>query len=354
MPAERRFIELEGDKTKRIKANSPLDYPAQSDRIWRGKPDGTFVDSTIEWMPESLLGRGLGLIVGQIDGKPGLDAYVANDMTVNHLWVSDYETSEHSDASKYRLTEVATGVGLAVNGQSFAQASMGVAAADADNDGDLDFFLTHFFNEYNTFYEQVQDGLWTDNSLRLGFGETSNSMLGFGTEWIDLDNNGELELLVANGHINRFDDSKTPFEMPAQLLWRNSEGRWLEDSRTSIGEYFQHDHLGRALATLDVDLDGRVDVGVSHIFEPISLLMNRSEPVGNSIGIFLKSTAGARDSIGTTLRYTFGSQSRSAQLLAGGGFHCSSQKAALPFIGAGNKDQQSYRSLAFWFDSGFL
>jgi hypothetical protein len=137
------------------------------------------------------------VVVGELDQDRGLDIYVANDMTANHFWSNTANTAD------FALAEQAAVRGLAVNERSLSQASMGIAAGDADSDGDIDFLLTHFSGDYNTYYEQVGAGMWADRSSRVGLAAPSDRMLGYGTQWIDADNDGSLELLVANGEHER-------------------------------------------------------------------------------------------------------------------------------------------------------
>ncbi len=298
----------------------PSDFPAEKDRLWRGTGDGTFVDVTQEWMHQTTPGRGLGVLVGLFDERPGLDLYIANDISVNHLW------SASAVDGRFRLNDLAAVRGLGLSGRSVSQASMGMAAGDPDGDGDIDFFLTHFAEDHNTYYEQVKPGLWTDRSVAVGLSTPSMNLLGFGTEWTDFDNNGTLELIVANGHVNSIQSADISYRMPAQLFQLGPSGRWIELDRKELGDYFSGDHLGRALATLDVDRDGRLDVAITHLYDPVSLLMNQTTKGGQSISLELKSTQGQRDAIGATVVASVGARAVTAQLTAGDGYMCSNQR----------------------------
>ncbi len=298
----------------------PLHFDAEQDRVWRGIGDGAFADASQLWMDQSSPGRGLGLVVGMLDERPGLDLYIANDMTVNHLW------SGEADANGFRLTDLAAIRGLGFSARSLSQASMGIAAADPDGDGDLDFFITHFSDDHNTYYEQVGPGLWTDRSSQVGLSLPSMKQLGFGTEWVDFDNNGSLELIIANGHVDDVDRTDVSYRMPPQLFDRDSGGRWNEIDRFQLGDYFATDHLGRALATLDLDRDGRTDVAITHLYDPVSLLINRTGGSGRSIGIELKATTSQRDAIGAIVKMKVGTRNVTAQLTAGDGYMCSDQR----------------------------
>ena len=307
-------------KAGQIASCTPLDFRAQGDRVWAGNGDGSFRDVTADWLPDQDAGRGLGVIAGQLDQRPGIDLYIANDMTRNHL------RSSELSAPQYFLSESATIQGLATNARSLSQASMGMAVGDPDADGDLDFFLTHFSDDHNTYYEQVSGGVWQDRTYAVGLGKPSERMLGFGTQFVDFDNNGSLELIVANGHVSDLRHAKQMYEMPAQVFRRDHRGGWGEIDSRSLGDYFTKNHLGRALVTLDADRDGLVDALITQIHEPVALLMNESETTFPSIGLKLVATVGDRDAIGATVTMKVGGRKHYAQLTAGDGFMCSIQR----------------------------
>lgn len=299
---------------------SPMTFEAEPDRVWRGSPEGTFVDVSSDWMTEAAPGRGLGLVVGQLDEQPGLDVVVSNDMTVNHLW------SPRSAEDKFRLVDVGTARGIATNGKSQSQASMGIAAGDADGDGDLDLLMTHFSNEYNTYYEQTSPGFWTDRSYPCGFVESSMKLLGFGTQWIDFDNNGDYELIITNGHVDQLGLKDVGYHMPAQVYARTSKGRWEELDRSGLGEYFQEDHLGRALVRVDANRDGRCDVAISHLGKPASLLINQTMDAGQAVKLQLVATASPREAIGARVTAMVGSRKVTEHLTGGDGYMASNER----------------------------
>ncbi len=312
---------------------SPLVFDAEPDRVWKGVGDGTFEDSTSMWMNQTSPGRGLGIVAGEIDEAPGIDVLVANDMTVNHLWASQIE------ASPFRLADVGVIRGLGTSGNSRSQASMGIAAGDADSDGDLDFFMTHFADDYNTYYEQIADGFWADRSFQVGLSEPSMKYLGFGTQWSDFDNRGNLELIIANGHVDRVDRPDVTYRMPPQFFSRTADGRWTEWDRSALGDYFSAEYLGRAIALVDIDRDGRTDVAITHVGDPAALLMNQTSDAGRSIGLELKAVSTPRDAVGARVTALVGSQQFSAQLTAGDGYMVSNQRRVV--IGCATTDEVS-------------
>lgn len=307
---------------------SPGAFKAEPDQVFRGNTDGTFVNATIQWLGKHDGGRGFGLVVGQFDGQPGLDLYVANDMTANHLWCSVAD-----QGGSFHLSEQASLRGLAFNRRSLSQASMGIAAGDADSDGDIDFLVTHFSGDYNTYYEQISAGMWADRSNRVGLAAPSDRMLGYGTQWIDADNDGTPELFIANGDIDDFTYKGRSFRQKAQLFDRQSDGRWIESRATTLGNYFTKDHLARAVVTLDADRDGRTDLLVTHLFDPVALLSNQTDTDFERIRFFVRATNGHPDAIGTQIMIDVDGREQTQQLLAGDGFQCSNERCLIFGVG---------------------
>ncbi|WDQ15089.1 FG-GAP-like repeat-containing protein [Rhodopirellula sp. P2] len=315
----------------------PLKFEASPDRVWSGDGTGGFQNVSQTWMQPTSIGRGLGIIAGQLDELPGLDLFIANDMSVNHLWSSSHSAPTNgaiSSEQTTRLTDIGTVRGLAMSGQSNSQASMGMAVGDPDGDGDLDFFLTHFAEEHNTYYEQVAPGLWEDRTHAVGLYEPSLDQLGFGTTWTDFNLDGATELLITNGHVSETGRTDIGYQMPPQMFTRLASGRWKAVPNDSLGTYFEQLHLGRALVTLDANCDGRTDALITHLYEPVALLINASQPASQAIGLEFKATTGHRDAIGTTVEVRNPNDKRTLQLTGGDGYMGSQErKLNLPLPG---------------------
>ncbi|OYP29885.1 FG-GAP-like repeat-containing protein [Rhodopirellula sp. MGV] len=299
---------------------SPLFFAAQDDVLWRGGESLAVRNASTSLGEVAAAGRGLGIVAGYFDEIPGMDFYVANDMSANHLW------SPSGDGDEANWTEVGTVRGVGLSGISLAQASMGIAAADPDFDGDIDFYVTHFSTDYNTYYEQVAPGSWVDKTYQTGMLEPTMTWLGFGTQWVDMTNHGNLELFVANGHVNKPADGSGGYMMRPQLFARQPNGRWKEHEPATIGTYFEQEHLGRAVAYADVDRDGRNDLVVTHVAEPSSILINHTDTTGHSLRFFLKATESVRDAVGAKVTMTINGRSKTFQLLAGDGYMCTNEK----------------------------
>ncbi|NND97769.1 MAG: hypothetical protein HKN47_10625, partial [Pirellulaceae bacterium] len=197
----------------------PLKFPADDDQFFAATGDGQFRDASSSWIGNVSPGRGLGIVAGWLDGlEQGV--FIANDMTANAF----YSRRDNAD-DQTPLIESAAARGLAVDARTMTQASMGIASSDFDGDGDLDFYVTGFAREYNIFYEQVSPGLWVDRTNRLGLIPPTLSVVGFGTEAIDMDNDGVEEIAVTNGHIGDFrEPDSVPLEQPFQIFRRAQSG----------------------------------------------------------------------------------------------------------------------------------
>ena len=302
---------------------TPMTFPAASDVFLQGSRSGILHDRTDAWEAKpSVVGRGLGVVAGALDGNPGVDVLIANDMTNNHYW------SRSPAEDRFALSESATLRGLGGDDHSLAQGSMGIASGDLDGDGDVDFYVTNFYQEYNTYHEQRDVGIWQDQTSTLQLSAPTLPLVGFGTEAVDLDNDGSLELIVTNGHVDMFsrDGEKSVYEHPMQIFRRNTSGTFDSIAESLSGEYLSTPHVGRALWTIDADRDGRTDFAVTHQTEPVALLVNRSQESGNWIAITLRGRACSRDAIGATVEVTVGDQHYVTALTSGDGYLCSNER----------------------------
>ncbi len=297
----------------------PLKFPAHKDQFFAGSGDGRLIDMSNKWIPESSPARGLGIIAGALDGNQ-FGVYIANDMSANRFY-------NHAGDDQSRLVESASARGIAVDGRTLAQASMGIATSDFDGDGDLDFYVTGFGREYNILYEQVAPGMWKDETSRLGLVEPTLTAVGFGTEAVDLDSDGIDEIVVTNGHIGDFNKPDSlPYAQPMQVFRRNATGGFELIDDDAWGEYFATPHVGRALFTIDVNRDGQNDMMVTHMYEQIRLLVNRTEHAHDRIAFKLVATRDSRDAIGAVVRFECGGRNRTLWSLAGDGYMCSNER----------------------------
>jgi tetratricopeptide (TPR) repeat protein len=301
----------------------PSDFEAAGDVIWRGAGDGTFVNETEKLGFTAKDGRGLGVIVAQLDDQPGLEVFVANDMSANFLYQAKVVRESTSDEFRVRWIENASLTGFGYDGKGRAQACMGMAVSDIDQNGLLDLYVTNFHNDINTLYYQPVVGLFQDVTLHKATQVDSRSHLGFGTQAIDIDSDSWPDLVVTNGHVDDYSEFGTPFLMPPQCI-RNVHGRLVEEF---LPDYFNETMLGRSLATLDWNRDGRLDFTVSHLRRPAALLTNETQSKNHFLQVELIGTRSARTAFGTRLiAKTSTGQTATYQLTAGNGFQAANQR----------------------------
>src|SRR5262249_50325185 len=154
------------------------------------------------------------------------------------------------------------------------RAGMGIACGDLDGDGRLDLVVTNFYGEASTLYRNLGRGFFSDATNDSGLGVATRYLLGFGTAFLDYDNNGRLDLLTVSGHVN---DNRpyTPYAMPTQLLAGNGKGH-LTDVSARAGAPWSVLRVGRGLAVGDVDNDGRIDAVVLSQNEPLAYFHNQT------------------------------------------------------------------------------
>ncbi|WP_156514599.1 FG-GAP-like repeat-containing protein [Planctomyces sp. SH-PL14] len=301
----------------RPRACLPIVFPAAPDAFHQGTGDGRFVERTKAAGFDVPLGNGLGLLVADFDGSRTLDVFVANDAVPNFFFSRD------SADPGAPFTDVAFANGTAVDAEGRPQACMGVAADDLDGDGDLDLFVTNFYLESNTFYENHGEGLFRDATRDAGLKEPGYKLLGFGTQAIDGDNDGRPELVIANGHIDDFSFKDIPFRMPPLFLSRSAQGRFVEAAPKAMGPYFEKEWLGRGLAMLDWNRDGREDFVVTHLEDPAALLTNRTATGGRWLSVELVGRESPRHPVGAQVTVSSGETRRTRFLTAGCGYQAS-------------------------------
>ena len=334
-PVTRKCLMEDSDK---YRACTPMAFPAEPDQFFQGTLEGNLVDRTTDWgaVPD-VLGRGLGIVVGALDHRQGLDVFVANDMTNNHYWSSTGKTGS------FRLSESAILRGLAGDDRALAQGSMGIATGDLDQDGDIDLYVTNFFKEYNTLHDQRGEGIWQDRTASTNLSGPTMPWVGFGTEAVDLNHDGNLELVVTNGHVDMFERNgeHSVYAHPMQIFRRNESRTYQSIGETMDDEYVVTPHVGRALWTIDADRDRRTDLVVTHQTEPVALLMNRSETRGDWVEIRLVGRQCARDAIGSIITLTDGETKWITALTSGDGYMCSNERILRFGLGEINDDSLS-------------
>lgn len=269
---------------------------------------------------------------------PGLDSrrlavFVANDQQPNFFFVN----SPAENSGNLQLTDVAFVTGLAFNKDGRTTACMGVASGDWNGDRLLDLFVTNYKGEANNLYVQDQSGCFTDAIAGTGLLAPGVPYVGWGAQFLDADNDGRLDLVVANGHVANFREAGVEYEMPTQFFRNRGDATFEELTPEVVGPFFGQKMLGRSLATVDWNRDGRTDFILSSIGSPVALLTNQTEAAGNSLMIRLRATSTARDAIGAYVSVTTAAGEAVQQLTAGDGYQASNERVLR--FGLGSQDR---------------
>ncbi|MGE5193092.1 MAG: FG-GAP-like repeat-containing protein [Deltaproteobacteria bacterium] len=306
----------------------PHTFEAEQDVLYMSRGDGIFDDATHASGMLAPDGRGLGVIVADLDDDGWPDVYVANDGTPNFL----FQNLGVQAGNGLKFAERGLTSGSSLRGDGNSQASMGIACADLDGDGRLDLYVTNFYREADTLYLNRGDLLFEDASVCARLAEPTRSMLGWGTQAIDVDLDGRLELFLTNGHLEDRRDEGIPWKMPSQLLYNLGEGRFADISRTS-GEFFAGEHLGHGVARLDWDRDGRPDLVVVYHDRPTALLHNETEPVGHRLVLELHGSESNRDAIGARIAVSYAGSRQILGVCGGDGYCATNERRQIVGIG---------------------
>lgn len=307
-----------GDRSEPCRPNA---YPAEPDAVFENLGDGHFSDRSTEWGITAEGGYGLGVIAADFDDDGRPEVFVGNDTTHNFLWRSSKEKNK-----TFAFEERSLITGVAVDGTGRAEASMGIACGDVNGDQKLDLFVTTFFDETPTLFQNLSELQFEDRTRQVGLSNAGLHLMGWGCQLFDADNDGWLDLAILNGHLH--DRPQRP------QFYRNQLGHFVEQS-AHVGAYFAEPKLGRSVATWDYNRDGRVDLVMSHQTEPAAVLRNDAQ-AGRSLVVKLIGTQSPRDATGAVVRARVGNQWLLRLVSTQGGYlsACSTNVA----LGLGNAD----------------
>jgi thioredoxin-like negative regulator of GroEL len=301
------------DRLGRLIHCQPERFPAQLDHLYRNNGDGTFTDVSREAGMEVAEGRGLGLAIADFDEDGRLDLFVANDGTANFLF---------RNLGGLRFEEVALTSGVAYDGAGQPTASMGVVCEDLNGDGRIDLFHTNFINQSDTLRWNLGGGKFADGTLAANLAAPSRAMTGFGTVALDVDNDGTLDLFVANGHTDDQPWFNTPMAQPPQLFLGRGRGRF-ELAGAEVSPILSQPVVGRGVAAGDLDNDGRIDLVVVHRDAPAGVIRNVT-PGGHWLGLRLRGTRSGETPIGARVVCRAGGRSIVRWLTSGTSYLSSS------------------------------
>ena len=270
---------------------APRVYRPAPDRLYRNLGNGTFADVTESAGISKADGAGLGVATGDYNGDGWPDLFVANDATPNQLWINQRNG---------RFVDEGVISGTAFNAAGNPEGSMGIASGDYDLDGDEDLFVTNLVGETFALYQNDGKGNFVDVRTAGGLAAATASFTGFGTDWFDYDNDGRLDLFVANGAVNTIASQRgrpRPFAMTNQVF-HNVDGRRFAETTAAAGPAFAHADVGRGAAFGDIDNDGDIDVVVSNNGGPVRLLVNQGTAGRHWLQVRLEQATANRFAVG--------------------------------------------------------
>jgi hypothetical protein len=305
-------------------------YPPESDVLYVNQGDGTFRDGTVTaGVGNDAEGKGLGVVFADYDDDGDEDIYVANDGERNFLYVNNGDGTFYDDG-------LLAGVGFSEDGRP--EAGMGTDWGDYDGDGRLDIVVTNLSRETNSLYRNVGQSMFSDVTYTAGLGTPSILLVGFGVNWIDVDNDADLDLFVANGHIidniQAFTD-EIHYAQPNHLFINDGSGNFTE-SHERYGPGLALVKVSRGSAIADLDNDGDLDVLVNNSNQRADYLRNDGgNDAGNWLQMLLIGRDGNRQAIGArvTLRSGEAAQPTGMQVqeVKAGSSYMSSSPATLHF-----------------------
>ncbi len=318
---------------------SPRKFEPLPDVLYLNEQDGGFVEAGPAWKLSSQ-GKGLGVVLSDIDNDHDLDIYVGNDTTDNFLY---YNEGDH-------LQENAALMGAAVNDGGVANGSMGVDVFDYNRDGRTDIWVANFERESFALYRNEGDAGFLHASLPLGITALGGLFVGFGSAAADWDLDGDEDVVVINGHVIKY-SGKSPRRQTPVLL-ENDQGERFRKAGFAADQYFARPIEGRGLATADVDGDGDLDMAVSLMNEPAALLRNDTPHSGDWLQVQLVGRRSPRDAVGARLELRVSNEAGDVVMLRhikGGGSYLS-QSDLVACWGVAKADK--VKELIIWWPAG--
>jgi len=285
----------------------PRGLPGAGDKLFHNNGNGTFTEVSKKAGVSDPDGfYGMGVICSDLDEDGFVDIYVANDSTPSFLYHNNGDGT---------FKEIGFASGTAVNESGSEQGSMGVTVGDYDHDGRLDLFRTNFADEYNTLFHNDGQNSFTDVSYAAKVAAVG-SYVGWGTKFFDFDNDGWVDLFVANGHVY---PQVNPYRQH-KLLYRNNRNGTFAEVTQQSGAALMEERVSRGVAFGDIDNDGDVDVLVGDLDGPPQLLRNDGGNANNSVLIKTIGVKSNRDGIGARVKVVAGDLKQVDEVRSGGSY----------------------------------
>jgi hypothetical protein len=307
----------------------PRVFKPTPSRLFRNNGDGTFTETGRGTEIQKALGKALGVVATDVNNDGLIDLFVANDTVQNFLFVN-------RGKNKWEEIGLASEVGFSANGQP--RSGMGVDAADFDGDGWQDLFVANVDQEMFALYRNNKDESFSDMANQNGIGEATRLLSGWGLKFFDYDSDGQLDLLLANGHPDDMIDSvSTQVKYKEPLLLFRHDGRRLTNVSNRAGPVFAKSFPARGLAVGDFNNDGRVDVLVANNGEAPVLLKNNAGAENHWLGLKLQGTKSNRDAIGAVVSWSANGVKRTKLKTNGGSYLSAHDPRELLGLGTATK-----------------
>jgi enediyne biosynthesis protein E4 len=279
--------------------------------LFHNNGDGTFTDVSDATGIASHLGKAWGVVATDLNNDGKMDLFVANDTVSNFLFMNRGKSFE----------EVGLVAGVAYSADGRARSGMGVDSADFDQDGQMDLFVANIDQEIFSLYRNNGDGTFDDISMPQGIGMPTRWMSGWGLKFFDYDNDGNLDLLLANGFPDDLiDQTSSLVKWKEPLLLFHNDGKTFHNVSAESGPVFARNFPARGLALGDFNNDGKVDVLISNNDAPPVLLRNYSGQDSHWLGIHLVGRKCNPDAVGARITYQAGDLKRTRMKVGGGSF----------------------------------
>ena len=317
---------------------APGNFDGAVDCLFENLGDGEFSYRELTAVAEAR--TGLGVVVADFDGQPGNEVFIGNDSLPNRLWKLGRDLQD-----EWQQTDLASVLGCAYGFSGGATGAMGIAVGDFDHDTKMDFHITNYENESSNLYLRRGDA-FQDRNRQYQLDAISRDLVGFGTQAIDYDNDTDLDLVIANGHLDDATSIRGGFAQPLQFLCNRARRFEVLEVSDSTG-YWNQLHVGRSLAVLDYDRNGMTDVVMTNIEQPSALILNRTDTSHHWLQVELVGTSVDREAIGAELMVTGSRGTRHAWNVAGDGYLSSNEECVSFGLGS---DERVMRLSIRWPD----
>jgi len=333
------YAQLSFDKPKKCEVNGVRSYCTQVAYVglpltlFHNNGDGTFTDVSVASGLEKLPGRALGIIAIDVNDDGWPDLFVARDASPNLLLINKHNGT---------FEDTALDAEVAYDENGIAKAGMGVDGGDINNDGKPDFVVTNFNDQYHSLFTASSSGVYVDRTAVSHLAGLTKSYVGWGAKFLDYDNDGNLDLMLINGHINEEIESTrldVKYKEPPLLL-RNTGSGTLQNMREIAGATFLSTYVGRGLAIGDFDNDGDSDAVITTLNGHPMLLRNNVGQDNAWIGFSLQGTTSNRDAVGAKISVTFSGRTVTRWITGGSGYLASHDKRVLVGLDGNTKPVQ--------------